>query len=145
MDELEPMKASPHYIQDIEAKVFQAIAYQVLKEIVSVELSQGSLFDSFLGVEGSEKIKAIHVELEDSNPIVSFKIDLNILYGVAIPEKSEEIQIKIQTKVESLTGYKIGFIHLVFKNILFPQSLDEMIKNANSDRFHEEKIDEEVF
>jgi len=129
--EVEEKIQSPHYIQDIESKVFQAITYQVLKEIASIELVEGSILDSFLGVEGAEKIKAIHVELDETNPFVSFKIDLNILYGVSIPEKSEEIQNKVKVKVEELTGYQIGFIHLVFKNIVFPQSLDSMIEKAS--------------
>lgn len=119
------------FLTDIETKVFQAITYQTIKEIGSIELIEGSLFDSLLGGEEGEKIRGIHVECDESNPIVNIKIELNILYGIAIPEKSLEVETKVKQRVTELTGFHVGLIHVTFKNIIFPTSLDAVIEQAD--------------
>ena len=116
------------FLTDIETKVFQAIAFQTLKEIPSIELIEGSILDSLLGGEEGERMKGIHVE-----PIVNLKIEVNVLYGVCIPEKSLEIEEKIKEKITQLTGFHVGLIHVTIKNVIFPQSLDDLIEKAHQD------------
>lgn len=133
MLELEQKENQPTiFLTDIETKVFQAIAFQTLKEIGSIELIEGSIFDSLLGGEEGEKMKGIHVECDETHPIVNFKIEVNILYGICIPEKSLEIEQKIKEKITELTGFHVGLIHVTFKNIIFPKSLEELIETAEN-------------
>ncbi len=120
------------FLTDIETKVFQAIAFQTLKEIGSIELIEGSIFDSLLGGEEGEKMKGIHVECDETRPIVNLKIEVNILYGICIPDKSLEIEQKIKERITELTGFHVGLIHVTFKNIIFPKSLEELIEKAES-------------
>jgi uncharacterized alkaline shock family protein YloU len=120
------------FLTDIETKVFQAIAFQVLKEIGAVELIEGSIFDSLLGGEEGERMKGIHVECHETNPIVNIKIEVNVLFGICIPQKSLEIEQKIKEKIKELTGFHVGLIHVTFKNIIFPKSLEELIEKAES-------------
>lgn len=121
------------FLTDIETKVFQAIAFQTLKEISSIELIEGSIFDSLLGGEEGERMKGIHVECDETHPVVNIKIEVNILYGVCIPEKSLEIEEKVKEKITHLTGFHVGLIHVTFKNMIFPKSLDELIEKADTE------------
>ena len=121
------------YVQNIESKVFQAIVYQSLKEIDGIELIEGNLFDSLIGGEGNEKMKGIHVEQDEASHTVSFKIDLNVSYGICIPTKAEEIQKKIKEDISKLTGLHIGYVHVVFKNVILPESLNKLIEQASDE------------
>jgi uncharacterized alkaline shock family protein YloU len=119
------------FLTDIETKVFQAIVFQTLQEINSIELIEGSIFDTLLGGEEGERMRGIHIECDETKPTVNVKIELNILYGVCIPEKSVEIELKVKEKITQLTGFHIGLIHVTFKNIVFPKSLQELIEKAS--------------
>jgi uncharacterized alkaline shock family protein YloU len=119
------------FLTDIETKVFQAIVFQTLQEISSIELIEGSIFDTLLGGEEGERMRGIHIECDEAQPTVNVKIELNILYGVCIPEKSLEIELKVKDKITQLTGFHVGLIHVTFKNVVFPKSLKELIEKAS--------------
>ncbi len=119
------------FLTDIETKVFQAIVFQTLQEISSIELIEGSIFDTLLGGEEGERMRGIHIECDEAQPTVNVKIELNILYGVCIPEKSLEIELKVKDKITQLTGFHVGLIHVTFKNVVFPKSLEELIEKAS--------------
>jgi uncharacterized alkaline shock family protein YloU len=119
------------FLTDIENKVFQAIVFQTLQEISSIELIEGSIFDTLLGGEEGERMKGIHIECDEAQPTVNVKIELNILYGVCIPEKSLEIELKVKEKITQLTGFHVGLIHVTFKNVVCPKSLQELIDKAS--------------
>ncbi len=79
------------FIRDIETRVFQGIVVQALAKISGIGLLEGNLFDSLLGRE-IESVKGIHVEQDQKKHSVDIRVEINIAYGVAIPEKAEEIQ-----------------------------------------------------
>lgn len=106
------------YIRDIETRVFQSITIKCLSSIDGVGLLEGTLMDNLLGREGLERIKGIYVEQDPKNRSVSIKVELNVYYGISLPEKSEEIQEKIVQEVTRLTGLHVTSVHVVFKNLL---------------------------
>ncbi|MCH9811725.1 Asp23/Gls24 family envelope stress response protein [bacterium] len=106
------------YIRDIETRVFQSITIKCLSGIDGVGLLEGTLMDNLLGREGLERIKGIYVEQDPKNRSVSIKVELNVYYGISLPEKSEEIQEKIVQEVTRLTGLHVTSVHVVFKNLL---------------------------
>jgi uncharacterized alkaline shock family protein YloU len=106
------------YIRDIETRVFQSITIKCLSSIDGIALLEGTLMDNLLGREGLERIKGIYVEQDVKNRSVSIKIELNIYYGISLPEKSEEIQEKIVREISTLTGLHVSSVHVVFKNLL---------------------------
>ncbi len=108
------------FIRDIESKVFQSIVIQCLARIEGVEPLEGSLFDSLLGRE-SDGVKGIHVEQDEKNHAVKIRIEINIAYGITIPEKAEEIQVKIVKDISRLTGLHVGLVHVIFKNLIMPK------------------------
>lgn len=106
------------FILDIESRVFQLIALECLARIEGVGLLEGNLIDSLLGRGGPEGVKGIHVEQDEKNHSVNIRMEVNIAYGVSIPDKAEEIQIKIAEDIGRLTGLRVGCVHVVFKNLI---------------------------
>lgn len=107
------------YIRDIETRVFQAICLQTLAKVEGIGLLEGNLIDSLLGRE-LERIKGIHVEQDQKKHSVSVRAEINIIYGISIPEKAEEIQSKIAEEISRWTGLHVASVHVIFKNLILP-------------------------
>lgn len=111
------------FIRNIESRVFQAITLQCLAKIEGIGLIEGGLFDSLLGREAD--IKGIHVEQDQENHSVSIRIEINIRYGVSIPEKAEEIQSKIVEEISDLTALHVSCVHVIFKSLLLKDQAEQ--------------------
>lgn len=105
------------YIHDIESRVFQSIVIRVLNAIEGVFFLEGNLFDHLLGREGTERVKGIYIEQDSTNHSVSIKVELNIGYGISIPEKAQEVQEKISSEIHKLTGLQVSCVHVIFKGV----------------------------
>ncbi len=127
------------FVRDIESKVFQAVTLQCLAKIEGISLLEGSLFDSLLGRE-VERIKGINVEQDQKKHSVNIRVEINVFYGVSIPEKAEEIQAKVVEEISRLTGLHVGSVHIVFKNLI--TSLQEGPRQLVVKNTEEEKIEE---
>lgn len=106
------------FVRDIENRVFQTIVLEVLSKVDGIGLLEGNLFDSLLGRNPSESVKGIYAEQDDKSHSVGIKVEVNIKYGVSIPEKAEEIQAKIAEETTKLTGLHVSYVHVVFKGIV---------------------------
>ncbi len=120
------------FIRDIESRVFQAITIKCLSNIQGVSLLEGNIFDNLLGRERIERIKGIYVEQDSKNHAVHLKVELNIAYGLPIPEKAEEIQTKLVQEITRLTGLHVACVHVVFKSLISEATLEELASKANS-------------
>jgi uncharacterized alkaline shock family protein YloU len=105
------------FIRDIENKVFQSIVLQCLAQIQGISPVEGNFIDHLLG-RSSEGIQGIYAEQDDKSQSVNIKVEVDILYGVHIPEKAEEIQSQIAENITNLTGLHVGSVHVVFKNVI---------------------------
>jgi uncharacterized alkaline shock family protein YloU len=113
------------FIRDIDNKVFQGIVLQCLGGLDGISLVEGNFIDSILG-RGSEGVKGILAEQDSKNHSVNIKIELNICYGYSIPEKAEEIQIKVAEEITRLTGLHVACVHLVFKNVISYEQMKKL-------------------
>lgn len=115
------------FIRDIETKVFQAIVNQCLAKIEGIGLQEGTLFDSLLGRE-VERSRGIFVEQDQKEHSVSVRVEINIAYGISIPDKAEEIQTKIAEEISHWSGLHVGSVHVVFKDLIVaPQTVEESL------------------
>lgn len=105
------------YVRDIENRVFQAIILQVLTKIDDINLIEGNLIDAILHRGNVERIKGIYVEQEAKSPTIKIKVEVNVHYGISIPEKAKEIQQKITEDVNRLTGLHVSSVHVIFKSM----------------------------
>lgn len=113
------------FIRDIETKLFQSIVFQCLQKTQGIALVEGNLFDNLLGREPAERVSGIFVEQDQKNHSISVKVEVNVAYGISIPEKAEEIQVKIAKDISRLTGLHVAAVHVVFKNLISKASSEE--------------------
>jgi uncharacterized alkaline shock family protein YloU len=106
------------FSRDIENPVFQAIVAKCLSSIEGVGFVEGNLLDTLLGREEGGRVKGITIEQDQKNHSVNIRVEVNIAYGISIPEKAEEIQSAITTAIIQFTGLHVGSVHVVFKNLI---------------------------
>ena len=106
------------FSQDIENRVFQSIVVRVLSQIEGVSLLEGGFLDHWLSRDSLEGVKGIHVDQDDKNHSVNVKVEINVAYGVSLPVKAEEVQIKIAEEISALSGLHVGSVHVIFKNLI---------------------------
>jgi len=119
MDEREIELPETVFIRDIETRVFQAIALQCLARIQGIGLLEGNLFDSLLGRD-LDRVKGIYVEQDQKKHSVDIRVEINIEYGISIPEKAEEVQTKLAEEISRWSGLHVAVVHVIFKNMIMP-------------------------
>ncbi len=117
MDQREVKLPETVFIRDIETRVFQAIVVQCLSKVEGIGLLEGNFFDSLLGRE-VEHVKGIEVEQDQKKHSVNIRVEVNILYGISIPAKAEEIQSKLSEEVSRWTGLHVSSVHVIFKDLI---------------------------
>jgi uncharacterized alkaline shock family protein YloU len=105
------------YIRDIDSRVFQGIILQCLSKIEGIGLIGGNLIDSLFGRD-IDRIKGIVVEQDLKKHSVLVRVEINVLYGISIPEKAEEVQNKIIEEITTYTGLHVSCVHVIFKNLI---------------------------
>ena len=120
------------YIRDVETRVFQAICLQSLSKIEGIGLLEGNIFDSLLGRD-MERIKGIHVDQDQKKQSVMIRVEINIAYGISIPEKAEEVQTTIAKEISRWTGLHVASVHVIFKNLILPPIETEETPEATPD------------
>lgn len=130
------------YVRDIDNRVFQGIVLQILSHIDGITLIEGNLFDSIMGLSGQENVKGITCDQDMKSHTISIKVEVNIYYGLSIPEKAEEIQAKVAEEITKLTGLHVAQVHVVFKGVV-PEGSDRVPLTKNEKDFSNESIEEE--
>lgn len=128
-----------HFIRDIDDKVFQSIVLHCLSEIEGISLVEGNFIDHLFG-RSSEGVKGIEAEQDDKNQSIRVKVEVNILYGLSIPEVAEKIQSQIAESVTHLTGLHVSSVHVVFKNVVSLEQLHKLGQHQSS-QVHQHPIE----
>ena len=126
------------FVRDIETKVFQSIVLQCLSHIEGIALVEGNLIDNLFNRSPEERVSGIYVEQDQKSHSVKVKVEVNIAYGVAIPEKAEEIQMKIAQEISRLTALHVGSVHVVFKNLITKPPVVEEVMEKMTKTYSEE-------
>lgn len=108
------------YSSDIEDKVFQGIVLNALSKIEGIHLIDGSFLQSLIGK--IDKVKGIHIEQDPPNHSVKLEMEINVQYGVSIPDKAEEIQNIVSQEVTKMTGVHVSEVHVIFRGLVSPES-----------------------
>ena len=125
------------YVRDIETKVFQSIVVQCLLRIDGIALIEGNLIDNLFGREPAERINGISVEQDPKTHSISVKLEVNVAYGICIPDKADEIQLKVTEELSRLTGLHVSLVHVIFKNLITKTELAEAV---TSDKEYSEEF-----
>ncbi|MBB63851.1 MAG: hypothetical protein CMO81_02185 [Waddliaceae bacterium] len=131
------------FVRDIENRVFQGIVLQCLARIKGVSLLEGNLIDNILGRSSSEGVKGIHAEQDCKTHSISVRIEVNICYGLSIPEKAAEIQDIVVADLSKLTGLHVHSVHVIFKNLILADPTSTLINSTGPEELEGDVVDEE--
>jgi uncharacterized alkaline shock family protein YloU len=120
------------FARDIDNKVFQGLVLQALSQIQGITLMEGNFIDNLLGRAAAENIKGIEAVQDMHDNTLSIKVEVNVCYGIVIPEKAEEIQTKITEDITKFTGLHVSSVHVVFKNVIPDQGHKKLTKPFTS-------------
>lgn len=110
------------FVRDIDNKVFQHLVVGVLSAIGGVSLSEGNLIDNILHIANPDGISGVLVTQDSKNHSVAVRVDVNVAYGISIPEKAEEIQARVSEEITRYTGLHVSQVHVVVKDIILPSN-----------------------
>ncbi len=80
-------------------------------EVEGVSSLAGNVTNEIVAKTGIKYLaKGIRVEVIDG--IVTVDVNMNIKYGYAIPEVSGNVQDRVRTAVETMTGLEVGTINV---------------------------------
>lgn len=136
------------FIRDIENRVFQGIVLQCLAKIKGITLVEGNFIDTIFNRGTTEGIKGIQADQDGKKQTVSIKIEVNICYGIPIPEKAEEIQSKVAEDITKLTGLHVSLVHVVIKNVVTEEQTERFssaIERASQSSLYQEAGMEEEY
>ena len=91
--------------------VVSIIAGLAATEVEGVSSMAGNITNEIVAKTGIKNLsKGVHVDVMDG--IVTVDLDLNIKYGYAIPEVSGNVQERVRTAIETMTGLEVGTINV---------------------------------
>lgn len=129
------------FVRDIENQVFQGIVLQCLSKIPGISLVEDNFIETLLGRTAEASARGIVAEQDLKNHTIAIRIELNVDYGVSIPEKAEEIQVKVADEITKMTGLHVSQVHLIIKNVVRPGQRIRLVERA-SPSIEEEYSDE---
>lgn len=110
------------FVTNIDTKLLQGIVLQCLAKIEGIAIVEGTLIDSIFGRGATDKGASILADQDDKSHAVSIKVEVNVRYGVSIPQKAEEIHSRISEEITNLTGLHVGTVQVVFRGLIPSES-----------------------
>lgn len=91
--------------------VVTIIAGLAATEVEGVSSMAGNITGEIVAKTGAKNLsKGVRVDVMDG--IVTADLNLNIKYGYAIPEVSGNVQERVRTAVENMTGLEVGAVNV---------------------------------
>lgn len=91
--------------------VVSIIAGLAATEVEGVGSMAGNVTNEIVAKTGIKNLsKGVHVDVMDG--IVTVDLNLIIKYGYAIPEVSGNVQERVRTAIETMTGLEVGTINV---------------------------------
>lgn len=91
--------------------VVTIIAGLAATEVEGVCSMAGNITNEIVAKTGAKNLsKGVRVDVQDG--IVTADLNLNIKYGYAIPEVSGNVQERVRTAIENMTGLEVGTVNV---------------------------------
>ena len=84
------------------------IADDVIAIIAGLAISDQEGIDEKAGKKG--KGRSVTIQMEEGQVVC--QVDLTVTYGTKVPELAEQVQQKIKTAVENMTGLSVKAVHV---------------------------------
>lgn len=133
------------FVTDIDNKVFQGIVLECLSKIEGISLIEGNFIDNIFGRGVLEGLKGITTEQDSRQHSVNVKVEVNIQYGLSIPQKAEEIQTKISEEITKMTGLHVANVHVLFKSIISTDATNKTLNEPFAGKENTENMASEEY
>lgn len=91
--------------------VVTIIAGLAATEVDGVSSMAGNITNEIVAKTGAKNLsRGVRVDVMDG--IVTADLNLNIRYGYAIPEVSGNVQERVRTAIENMTGLEVGTVNV---------------------------------
>ena len=95
----------------IADEVVAIIAGLAATEVEGVDSMAGNITNELVGKLGMKNLsKGVKVDVTEEH--VSVDLSLNIRYGYNIPSVSEQVQEKVSTAIENMTGLEVADVNI---------------------------------
>ena len=95
----------------IADEVIAVIAGTAAREVDGIEKAQGSVNGAFVDFFGKKnQSKGVRVSVEDGQ--TSVEIDVTVRYGTKIQEAASQVQKKVKSAIESMTGLEVALVNV---------------------------------
>lgn len=100
----------------ITEEVIAIIAGLAATEVDGVYSMAGGITNEIVARLGKKNLAAgVHVSCKDN--VVQVDLELVIRMGAVIPTVSREVQEKVKTAIENMTGLKVGAVNIRIANV----------------------------
>ncbi len=123
----------------ISEEVVAKIAGIAAAEVKGVFGMNGGLVEGFSEIFGKKSFsKGVKVQVTEKDATIDLYIIVE--YGCRIPDIAWEIQNRVKTSVENMTGLKVLEVNIHVQGVNLPKE----VKNAEAQKTEEEKPEDEV-
>lgn len=95
----------------VSEEVLAIIAGLAANEVTGVSSMAGGLKEDTIAKLGMKNLRA-GVAVEVENDIASIDLALNISYGYSIVDVSTDVQERVKTAIESMTGLEVAHVNV---------------------------------
>ena len=121
---------------NISEDVVATIAGMAAQEVKGVASMNASGIGEVFGI----KTKGVKVQVDDKDAVI--EISLNVEYGARIPDIAWEVQNKVKTQVETMTGLNVVSVNVHVQGVNTPKKKNTEVQEAPVAPEIEEKQEE---
>lgn len=114
----------------ISDEVVAIIAGMAASEVSGVANMSGGLVGGISEILG-KKTKGVKVQVGEKETTID--ISLVVEYGARIPDIAWEVQNKVKTQVESMTGLKVVAVNVIVQGVNFPKDSKKNLEKKNEE------------
>lgn len=104
----------------INEEVLVSIASVETNRIEGVNVIPAGMVEIFSAKSAN---KDIDVSIDDNNVYMTIKVSVE--YGINLIQVSEEIQLRVKERIETMTGLKVNEINVIISNVVIPKEIKE--------------------
>ncbi|MBE7011556.1 MAG: Asp23/Gls24 family envelope stress response protein [Ruminococcaceae bacterium] len=111
-------------ISDEVVSVISAIAAKSVEGVNGMQTGVTGGIVEFLGKKNPSK----GVKVVVTDEVVDVDISISVTYGCRIQQVAKEIQEKVKSEIESMTGYSVNSVNVLIDDVVVPKEEKDAAK-----------------
>ena len=118
-------------VKNLATNIMVGVAGIAASEVKGVASMNGGFVGGLSEMLG-KKTKGVKVQIGDKETVVD--INLTVEYGARIPDVAWEVQNKVKTQVECMTGLKCVVVNIHVQGVSVPKKKQESSSNVENEK-----------